>query len=72
MLKEKKRILNKFQKTYSDENTQWITTLSIGIAIFPDDGANQEQLLKSADLAMYQAKNYGKNSYFFYSQDNRF
>ena len=67
-----KRILNKFQKTYSDENTQWITTLSIGIAIFPDDGANQEQLLKSADLAMYQAKNYGKNSYFFYSQDSRF
>ena len=35
---------------------------SIGIAIYPEDGADEKQLLKNADLAMYDAKNSGRSN----------
>ncbi len=38
---------------------------SIGIAIFPDDGENFDALLQLADMAMYQAKNAGRNGFCF-------
>lgn len=44
-------------------------TVSIGIAIFPDDGTNNEELLKYADIAMYSSKYSGKNAYTFYRPD---
>lgn len=40
---------------------------SIGIAIFPGDGQNMEQLLRSADTAMYHAKQDGRGRYSFFS-----
>jgi len=40
---------------------------SIGISLFPSDGSNAEALLKYADLAMYEAKNKGKNDFRFFS-----
>ncbi|WP_337842622.1 EAL domain-containing protein [Rheinheimera sp.] len=42
---------------------------SIGITIAPEDAADEELLLKHADLAMYEAKARGKNTYHFFSQD---
>ena len=39
---------------------------SIGIALFPDDGTSREALAKHADLAMYQAKESGKNNFQFF------
>ncbi|MDZ7902486.1 MAG: diguanylate cyclase [Rheinheimera sp.] len=42
---------------------------SIGITIAPDDADEEELLLKHADLAMYEAKARGKNTYHFFSQD---
>jgi two-component system CheB/CheR fusion protein len=40
---------------------------SIGIAIYPDDGQDMETLLKNSDLAMYHAKESGRNNYQFFS-----
>ena len=45
------------------------TTGSIGIAIFPDNGSDAETLTKNADMAMYLAKEEGKNDFRFYSPE---
>jgi len=41
-------------------------TATIGISIYPDDGADAETLIKCADTAMYQAKEGGRNTYRFF------
>jgi len=41
---------------------------SVGIAIFPQDGSDYQTILKSADMAMYQAKDEGKNTYRYFSE----
>ena len=43
-------------------------TASIGISVFPSDGTDVETLVRSADAAMYQAKEEGRNRFNFYSQ----
>jgi diguanylate cyclase (GGDEF)-like protein/PAS domain S-box-containing protein len=45
------------------------TSFSVGIAIYPDDGKNAQELLKNADAAMYKAKSKGRNRYEFYTED---
>lgn len=42
-------------------------TTSIGIAIFPDDGNTVENIVKCADLAMYQSKSIGRNCHHFFN-----
>src|SRR6202040_3454070 len=41
-------------------------TVSIGISTFPADGSDSQSLLKAADVAMYRAKETGRNNYQFY------
>lgn len=45
------------------------TTASIGIAIFPRDASDVEELLRKADIAMYQAKSKGKNTWQFFDPE---
>ncbi len=44
-------------------------TASIGIAVYPDDGEDEQSLMKNADIAMYHAKEEGKNNFQFFSKD---
>ncbi|HEY8605920.1 MAG TPA: EAL domain-containing protein [Noviherbaspirillum sp.] len=44
-------------------------TASIGIAMFPEHGGDEQQLMKHADIAMYHAKEEGKNAARFFSQE---
>jgi diguanylate cyclase (GGDEF)-like protein len=44
-------------------------TCSMGISIFPDDGTDGESLIKCADLAMYSAKDSGRNTWRFFTQE---
>ena len=46
----------------------YITT-SIGISLYPFDGQNMQTLMKNADLALYRAKEHGKNNYQFYTME---
>ncbi len=51
------------------DNQQFYVTLSIGISMYPNDGSSADVLLKNADAAMYKAKDDGRNTYRFYTQD---
>jgi diguanylate cyclase (GGDEF)-like protein/PAS domain S-box-containing protein len=44
-------------------------TVSIGISMYPKDAQDEQSLMKNADIAMYLAKEEGKNNYQFYSAD---
>jgi len=44
-------------------------TASIGISIYPENGVNADSLMSAADIAMYQAKENGTNTYRFYSEE---
>lgn len=48
---------------------QYKSTCSIGIAHYPDDGDSLKELLKSADTALYSAKELGKNRYAYYEPE---
>lgn len=61
------RILNELNP-YIIKDKLLTITVSIGIAIYPYDGDNKEELLRKADIAMYKAKNLGKNNYHFYNE----
>lgn len=60
-------------KTLADpitvKNHQFYLTASVGISVYPNDGADKHELLKNADTAMYRAKDLGKNSYQFYTKE---
>jgi diguanylate cyclase (GGDEF)-like protein len=61
------RIVEALAQPFHLQGQQLFVSASIGIACYPQDGADAEQLLKSADTAMYDAKNNGRNTYQFYS-----
>ncbi|WP_258957745.1 EAL domain-containing protein [Legionella sainthelensi] len=61
------KILGAITKAIRITNREILITASMGISIFPQDGSNVEELIRNADLAMYNAKALGGNQYQFYS-----
>ncbi len=62
------KILELFSEPIMTSNHRLSVTLSIGIAIFPDDGMDCKTIFKHADVAMYKAKASGKNTYRYYKK----
>jgi diguanylate cyclase (GGDEF)-like protein len=61
------RIRAELARPVKHQGHEFIVTSSIGVSVYPEDGDDIDSLLKNADLAMYQAKESGKNSIRFYS-----
>src|SRR5947207_1171725 len=59
------KVLDSISEPIDVDGHELFITTSIGISIFPDDGADAETLLKNADRAMYRAKEAGRNNYQF-------
>ena len=59
------KIINCFQEPFHLENQDYFLTTSVGVAVYPADGQTPDMLIKNADIAMYKAKENGKNQYLF-------
>jgi diguanylate cyclase (GGDEF)-like protein/PAS domain S-box-containing protein len=62
------KIIEQLQIPFQSEGQEVATSVSMGVAIFPQDGTSFEALLKKADMAMYQAKEDGRNTYRFFDE----
>ncbi|MBI1920884.1 MAG: EAL domain-containing protein [Geobacter sp.] len=67
------KVANKIEEAVSrpfriDEH-DLVVSCSTGISIFPKDGENAQDLLKNADVAMYRAKEQGRNNFRFYTSE---
>lgn len=63
------KILSTLEQPFALHNHTLQISGSIGICIYPDDGADVTELMKHADIAMYHAKESGRNNYKFYSAE---
>ena len=61
------KLLNAIAVPLLLDGQEFHLTASIGISTFPSDGESAQTILKNADVAMYRAKEHGKNNYQFYS-----
>jgi diguanylate cyclase (GGDEF)-like protein len=57
------KIIEAFKEPFQTESSRITTSFSIGIALYPENGEDPQELIKTADKAMYQAKMQGKGCY---------
>jgi diguanylate cyclase (GGDEF)-like protein/PAS domain S-box-containing protein len=62
------KLVDILSKPFDIGEKEIITGVSIGIAIFPQDATEPEQLLRKADLALYKIKNSSRNAYHYFSE----
>jgi diguanylate cyclase (GGDEF)-like protein/PAS domain S-box-containing protein len=63
------KILKELRRPITVAGEQLVMTTSIGVSIIPSDGTDPKQLMSNADLAMYRAKEQGRNQFQFYSKE---
>ena len=63
-----KKLIASLEEPYEHEEQTLYLNTSIGIAVYPEDGATPQELMKNADSAMYQAKQAGGNTFHFYNR----
>ena len=61
------KILERLADPFEIDGQELSTSISMGIAVYPDDGNEFDTLLKKADTAMYDVKQAGRNTYRFYT-----
>ena len=59
-------IVSMFNKPWYLMETEYFCTMSMGVATFPDNSADVHEIIRKADVAMYQAKRAGKNCFEYY------
>ena len=64
-----KKIVNVLNTPFQLEGAELFVTASIGITVFPSDSTEQDTLIRNADVAMYRAKDRGRNNYQFYTPE---
>lgn len=64
------RISKRFNDIWHIMDVDYYCTMSMGIAMFPDQGQTVEELIKKADFAMYEAKKGGKNRFLWYTKED--
>lgn len=64
-----KEIIEDFKKPYLIKNYELYITTSIGIAIYPEAGIDTEAMIKNSDLALYKAKEIGRNNCYIYGKE---
>lgn len=62
------KIMDRLLESSMIDGHELNTSVSIGIAIYPDDGCDFDTLMKKADMAMYRAKDGGRNGYRFFDE----
>ena len=62
------KLVDAFRKPFLIDDHELISTTSVGIAIYPGDGMDADALIKNADIAMYQAKQTGRDQYHLYKK----
>lgn len=61
-------IIQSFRKPFKIGESMYHTTVSIGIALCPEHGKDMDELLQSADIALFEAKRSGKNKYVIFHE----
>jgi diguanylate cyclase (GGDEF)-like protein len=62
------KIMARLQEPFYSSGHEISTSISVGVAIYPDDGADFDTLMKKSDMAMYRAKDAGRNAYCFFDE----
>ncbi len=63
-----RKIMKAFGKPFKIEHHNARLSASIGISLFPQDGETVTTLMKNADMAMFKAKDHGRNAYHYYTE----
>lgn len=63
-----RKVLSTLRQPFTIANRELYIGVSIGISIFPQDGEDSDKLVRNADIAMYRAKQLGKNLFQFYTE----